>query len=319
MKESLIFISHSASDKAIVDKLIDMIVGCCEIHRDQISCTSTDGTGLPPGAAVEPCLLEQLKNAKVVIGVLTPNSIRSPWVMFELGASWADETALIPMLAGGVTAKELPGPAAGMTAVFADDPPGILDLLNELARICKMTLKDNITIETCRDEFVEFAKNFSPTADMMPNEIVFFGNPQEGIPRVVELIQKARTVLQVSLSPRIPSGDVTTKYDDALMDLVKEKKLRFTYVANSNDPRRVEKSLELKKVCAEDTRIYIVPANIKAPRINYWVIDQEFVVMAFRVSSGDDRVYCMRSIEMAQSMVWLTEEALKNIEPLRDS
>src|ERR1039458_2603817 len=48
-------------------------------------------------------IIQELKQAKVVVSMLSPKSVQRPWVNFEAGAAWISEgTALIPACFGGL-------------------------------------------------------------------------------------------------------------------------------------------------------------------------------------------------------------------------
>lgn len=63
-------------------------------------------------------IVEELKSARVVISMLSPVSVRRPWVNFEAGAAWMMEgTKLIPVCFGGLTKESLPKPYSSIQAV----------------------------------------------------------------------------------------------------------------------------------------------------------------------------------------------------------
>jgi TIR domain len=104
-----IFISHSSKDADLALALIDLLKAALALRADQIRCSSVDGYRLPVGVNTESKLREEVNAAKVAVGLITPNSLASYYVMFELGARWGADLFLAPLMAG-VKAGELSGP-----------------------------------------------------------------------------------------------------------------------------------------------------------------------------------------------------------------
>jgi hypothetical protein len=96
----LIFVSHSSKDKALAETLTDLLKSALGLLSDQIRCSSVDGHRLPVGVDTQNKLREEVHAAKVVIGLVTPSSLASSYVMFELGARWGAGLFLAPLLAG---------------------------------------------------------------------------------------------------------------------------------------------------------------------------------------------------------------------------
>jgi len=128
----LIFISHSSEDVALATLLIDLIRAALNIPAAQIRCTSVDGYRLPIGANTNEQLRREVHETKAFIGIISPASSRSAYVMFELGARWGAERHLSPVLAPGVDASILRGPIAGLNALRADRLPELLQLVDDL-------------------------------------------------------------------------------------------------------------------------------------------------------------------------------------------
>ena len=104
-----IFISHSGQDQPIAYALIDLLRTAMDIPSRRIRCTSVDGYRLPGGASTDDQLKREVRESKCFIALLTPRSIRSTYVLFELGARWGAQLPFIPLLAAGLNAHELEG------------------------------------------------------------------------------------------------------------------------------------------------------------------------------------------------------------------
>jgi len=128
----IIFISHSSSDIEIAEKLVDLLRTALRLTSDQIRCTSLDGYRLPGGASTSDQLKEEIYNSKSFIGLITPNSLESKYVLFELGARWGTKRQLIPLLAGGTGTKDLVGPLSEINALSCDNNSQMFQLIGEL-------------------------------------------------------------------------------------------------------------------------------------------------------------------------------------------
>jgi hypothetical protein len=126
-----VFISHSSRDADLALALIELLKAGLGLMADQIRCSSVDGYRLPVGVNTEDKLREEVNAAKVVIGLITPSSLTSYYVMFELGARWGANLFLAPLLAG-VKASELRGPLSLLNALSANSDAQLHQLLADI-------------------------------------------------------------------------------------------------------------------------------------------------------------------------------------------
>ena len=85
------------------------------------------------GVNTEDKLREEVNAAKVVVGLITPSSLASYYVMFELGARWGADLFLAPLLAG-VKPRELSGPLSLLNALDAISDAQLHQLLTDVAK-----------------------------------------------------------------------------------------------------------------------------------------------------------------------------------------
>jgi hypothetical protein len=134
----LILISHSGADLDLATALVEFLqVG---LMTNRIRCSSVDGYRLPAGVKTEDHLRHEVNSAEVLIGLITPNSLASHYVMFELGARWGANKFMIPLLAG-VTASDIRGPLSFLNALSAHNDSQLLQLLTDTGKILKMTVQ----------------------------------------------------------------------------------------------------------------------------------------------------------------------------------
>lgn len=62
-------------------------------------------------------IMEELKTARVVVLMLSPESVKRPWVNFEAGAATIRNIIIIPVCFGGMTKGALPKPYSNYQAV----------------------------------------------------------------------------------------------------------------------------------------------------------------------------------------------------------
>ena len=128
-----IFISHSSRDVELARALIDLLHAALPITSDDIRCSSVDGYRLPGGVSIDERLRIEVHDAELVIGLLTPNSLRSAYVSFELGARWGAQKRMIPLLAAGIAPEALEGPLSGINALDCGSDGQIHQLVEETA------------------------------------------------------------------------------------------------------------------------------------------------------------------------------------------
>lgn len=130
-----IFISHSNQDKPIADALTELLRNALPIDPLSIRCTSVDGHKLPVGSRTGDRLRQELLGAKSFVALLTPQSLSSTWVLFELGARWGCDRSLAPILAAGLTASQLGGPLPDINALSCDSDHDLHKLIEDVAKM----------------------------------------------------------------------------------------------------------------------------------------------------------------------------------------
>jgi hypothetical protein len=129
-----VFISHSAKDADLAEALVELLRAAIGLTENEIRCTSVDGYRFPAGAETDEQLRKEVRSSKAFIGLITPNSIASAYVLFELGARWGANLHLAPLLAKGADATFLRGPLRGLNALDATSEAQLHQLLGEIAQ-----------------------------------------------------------------------------------------------------------------------------------------------------------------------------------------
>jgi hypothetical protein len=153
-----LFISHAHRDADIAGRLVEVITANLDVPDGELRCTSAAGYQLDLGTMASDVLRRELGSALCVVALLTPHSLANDWVHFELGAAWANVGTSIPLLAGGLEDKDIPGPMRG-AAGGPLDVPGTLDrLLDQLHRTLGWPVRPGLVGQGKRHDFVEQMK-----------------------------------------------------------------------------------------------------------------------------------------------------------------
>lgn len=129
-----LFISHSSKDEQIAKALIEFLRAALAISHERVRCTSVDGYKLSAGVPTELELKREIHESRCFIGLVTPNSLKSSFVLFELGARWGSGVRLIPVLAAHQKASELRPPLSNLNALSCEKEQEMHQLVHELAR-----------------------------------------------------------------------------------------------------------------------------------------------------------------------------------------
>lgn len=134
----LVLISHSSRDADLALALIDLLQSGLGLVASQIRCTSVDGYRLPAGVNTPERLRGEINSAKVLIGLLTPHSLSSTYVLFELGARWGAGLCMIPLLVG-VRPEDMRGPHAVFNALSSETDAQLIQLVDDIGKTLDIT------------------------------------------------------------------------------------------------------------------------------------------------------------------------------------
>lgn len=131
MRTVQLFLSYSRSDLALASLLRQQVEA--QGHR-----VWQDTERLLAGDSIDAKLRRTLRTSDGYMVLLTPNSLKSSWVMIELGGSWLSGIPLFPIISG-ISAAKLPGPLRDLNfCEFSEVPkklfPALIALGNELVQ-----------------------------------------------------------------------------------------------------------------------------------------------------------------------------------------
>lgn len=152
-----IFISHSEKDEKIAKSLVDYLLSALALADDDIRCTSVPGHKLPFGKSIAETLRDDLALAPALIVLVTEESIKATWVMFELGAAWGLKKDIFPILAPGVQVKDLPSLLSSISCILIEESHAssrLSDLVKQLSSMLKLELKSGGKPQANLENFV---------------------------------------------------------------------------------------------------------------------------------------------------------------------
>ena len=127
-----LFISHRHKDEKIVAALVDVLRSAFVVNQTDIRCTSVRPYRLPVGERTPDRLKRELKGAQAIIGILTPDTRESSYVLFELGGGWAQNILTCPMLARGASIANIPDPIRDINPLSLEDERDCQQFLDDL-------------------------------------------------------------------------------------------------------------------------------------------------------------------------------------------
>lgn len=120
-RQQSVFISYAADDTAVAEELAEVLaqagVGSWLAAREEV------GLGDQWAERIE----SELRNARTMVVLLTPVSVRSPSIFFEVGAAIADSKTIIPILLGGIKPENVPAVLRTYESVQALSPRDAAD------------------------------------------------------------------------------------------------------------------------------------------------------------------------------------------------
>jgi uncharacterized DUF497 family protein len=113
-----------------------------EIDKRDIRCTSVRPYRLPVGENTAERLRDEIADAEVVLGILTPDTHESSYVLFELGSAWGQNVWTSPLLARGADQSHIPDPIRDLSPLSLQDAGECRQLLDDMAGFTSLTRID---------------------------------------------------------------------------------------------------------------------------------------------------------------------------------
>jgi hypothetical protein len=97
---------------------------------------------LTPGERTSELLRSEIAGAELVIGVLSPETSESNYVLCELGASWGRDVSTFPVLVRGATYADVPTPLSERHSVSLENEENCLQLVDYVASKTSLRRRD---------------------------------------------------------------------------------------------------------------------------------------------------------------------------------
>jgi predicted transcriptional regulator len=216
-----LFISHCSDDVELAARLVALFRVALNIPSSAIRCSSVDGYRLPGGANTDEQLRAEVHGAEAFVGIVSSASVRSLYVLFELGARWGARRQMIPLLAPGTPTSVLGGPLAGLNALSAGSVPQLHQLLSELAAALSLDLE---SAAGYHDQLQAVADLTARSVDFHPADTTRVSGGDADLPKEAQVILKA-LVTSNELTPEDIAGQVrlSAQKVEYFLDLLKER------------------------------------------------------------------------------------------------
>lgn len=139
-----IFISHRHKDEAVVSALTALLEQAFYVEHSDIRCTSIQPYMLTPGERTSEILRTEIAGAELVIGVLSPDTSESNYVLCELGASWGRDVPTFPVLVRGATYADVPSPLSERHSISLEKEENCLQLIDYIAAKTSLRRRDGV-------------------------------------------------------------------------------------------------------------------------------------------------------------------------------
>ena len=128
-----VFISHATDDRELINTLIEFL-NAIGIDNDDMFCTSISGA-LEGGRSFVDQIRDNVQGSKVVIFLLTERFFLSYFCLAELGAAWALNQYILPVIVPPISTKEYNStPLISVQALSMGSSNFASELFNDLVR-----------------------------------------------------------------------------------------------------------------------------------------------------------------------------------------
>lgn len=291
-----IFISHSSADKELVEIFVDKLLVCgMGFSNDDIFCTSLEGLGIKTGKDWRNEIQKNLCKSQVVILFITPNYKESEMCLNEMGAAWAINVKVIPIVVEPLNFDSI----------------GVLYNVKQSLKLTK-----NEDLDELKDTLAEFITSNSATSRWNTKKM-------EAISLIERYLSEKKFKTPLSRSEFNKLEKKLKELNEAFRDVVKEKDQYYNLynqLKKSKDKDSVKK-LEKSYGIFDEYDDFIEKANKVGSLINKCslpvqsIIYYNFTRQNMTLSSENSRLYSQDLKEACASQIINEDEHLNMNHP----
>ena len=226
-----VFITHISEEAAIALALKKWIESTFLGEHEVFVSSDTDD--IPAGSKWLEKVDNALGNAKLLIILCSPASIKRPWVNFEAGCGWEKEVPIIPLCHSGITKSQLPAPLSFFQGLNIDDRNFPQELLKSIAKHLGVRQLPNIDYQAFRQTISEALRSVPAVAEEPANSVseavAEFGKLGTNERTILQLIAKLGDKGYTALDLKKPIGMLQVKVESYLAKMQKAGFLRQLY------------------------------------------------------------------------------------------
>ncbi|NBB72233.1 MAG: TIR domain-containing protein [Bacteroidetes bacterium] len=156
----MIFISHAADDKPVVDKFFNLLQTGAGVTLEDAFVSSVSGVDIPAGEDFVAEVKRNLTSSDLLILFITSNYYESRFCIAELGAGWIENKKMFPLVAPGMD-REIGSNMLG-TQTERINSTGLNKLFDQLKEVLSGRKFDTDRWELMRDEFMSEFEQLYP-------------------------------------------------------------------------------------------------------------------------------------------------------------
>lgn len=152
MVKHKIFLSHVTEERNIA---IALKQGIEKLYLNSVEVfVSSDKRSLRSGDKWLDKILEELKNAEIVLVLASLDSINRPWINFEAGGGWLLRRLVVPLCVKGMTASTLPEPLHSLQGINLEEKDDFINFFNDISYYCDLGVPKQSDVVVLHDEIV---------------------------------------------------------------------------------------------------------------------------------------------------------------------
>ncbi|MDR3321766.1 MAG: hypothetical protein LBS93_04890, partial [Synergistaceae bacterium] len=178
----MIFISHAGGDIAIAAALKNFLAESIDIEAEKIFCTCLHDPELAGDAQLSERLKNDITQCGALFAVVTPESVTSGSVLFELGAAWVLGKSLFFICLEGSDFRDLPEPLCGFLAINAEEkdaPVRLTAMCREVASELGLEMKRGADVVASLKALIDAVADRSEQNFAEPDGVEICGDAEE--------------------------------------------------------------------------------------------------------------------------------------------